>query len=115
MTITEYSRVIDNTVLSYDGNEISDSCKEFLEGVLDKKISSRFTFEQTISHPWVVNIRERVEDISLKYQTDPEKMILELNKERLSNGYFSKKEYFEMPVGEDNCLLNKKRKRASKN
>jgi hypothetical protein len=116
MTITEYSRVIDNTVLSWDGNDISDSCKEFLEGILDKKIANRFTFEQTVSHPWVVNIKERIDDISMKHQTDPEKMISELNKTRLSDEYFKKKDYFEMPLSEeDSCLINKKRKRSSKN
>jgi hypothetical protein len=104
--------MIDNTVLSFEGNGISDSCKEFLEGVLDKKIANRFTFEQTMTHPWIVNIKDKVDEICLKYQSDPDKMIFELNKEKLTSEYFKKRDYFEVPVFED-VLLNKKRKRSS--
>jgi serine/threonine protein kinase len=111
MTITEYSRTIDNTTISLEGNAISDSCRQFLEGLLEKKIANRFTFEQAFSHPWVINVKEKIEEVCLKWQHDPEKMIVELNKERLTNDYFRKKDYFEVKVSEGSDLLNKKRKR----
>lgn len=80
MSVTDYSKILEKTELTFEGNKISDSCKDLLEGLLDKNINSRLSFDHTFSHPWIVYVQQKSEEISEKYITDPEKMIIEMNK-----------------------------------
>jgi serine/threonine protein kinase len=118
MSITEYCKILDSTTLSYEGNNISTQCKNFLEGLLEKNVNRRMSFNQTINHPWILGIREVVEDITSKFQNDPEKMIIELNKANIKPEVFNKFDNFDLNLkgssSKDN-LMKKKRSRTSKN
>lgn len=68
-----------------------------------------------ICHPWITKIKERIDDIASKYQSDPEKMILKLNQASVSDSFFTDGKYFTLDLSkafaENNKLTNKKRKR----
>lgn len=116
MTITEYSKVIDQTKLSYEGNDISTTCKEFLQGLLEKNYNKRMSFDQAMNHPWITLIRDKIDDVTSRFQSDPDKMIVELNKTHLTDDYFKDKHYVDLEYSrEDNKtedFSNKKRKRS---
>jgi len=119
MTITEYTKKMDETVLNYEGNKITTCCKSFLEGLLEKNINKRLSFEQAISHPWLVLIREKTEDYLTKYQSDPDKMIAEMNKCQLEDSFFAgNKTYVSLDISKEEAkvdpdnFMNKKRKRS---
>ena len=113
MNITDYIKIIDSTNLSFEGNEISSCCKDFLNGVLEKNIHKRFTLEQTKTHPWIVLIKEKIEYIVSRYQSDPDKMIDELNNEHVTDDYFNLKFYKQIEIiNSDDNFINKKRKRC---
>lgn len=117
MSVKEYSKILDTTQLSFEGNNISSFCKSFLKGLLEKNINRRFSYDEANSHPWIVLIKDKVEDIQNKYSIDPEKMISELNKDKVDNLYFMKKDYFcvNLPKKDElEFLISKKRNRNNK-
>jgi serine/threonine protein kinase len=116
MTLKEYCKTIDTTLLSYDDNNISKQCKNFLEGLLEKNVNKRLTFNQTINHPWIKGIQAKSQDVSSKFMDDPDKMVNELNKAKVADDYFEK--YLENSISfsqeEINIrIIQKKRKRNS--
>jgi serine/threonine protein kinase len=118
MTLKEYCRNIDSTVLSYEGNKISKHCQNFVEGLLERNVNKRFSFNQAINHPWILGIKNKVDDIVSKFQNDPEKMICELNKARVDDEYFNQFVDDSIYIPDDSLIndklsLNKKRKRNS--
>ncbi len=114
MNISEYIKTIDSTNLTFEGNDITSSCKDFLNGVLEKNINKRFSLEEVVNHPWIVIIKEKIEEIVSRYQSDPDKMIDELNKQELTDDYFIGKNYTSVQLKVDNQkLINKKRKRST--
>jgi hypothetical protein len=120
MTIKEYSRNIDTTVLSYEGNKITKHCQNFVEGLLERNLNKRFSFTEAINHPWILGIKYKVDDIVAKFQNDPEKMISELNKAKVEDEYFKQFVYDSICITDDvlsknKISLNKKRKRNSEN
>jgi hypothetical protein len=97
MNVKEYSKKIEESVLNFNGHNITDKCKSFLSGLLEKNINKRFSLDQAINHPWLVLIKEKVDEISSNYSTDPDKMIHELNKEIVTNEFFDEnKSYFNL-------------------
>jgi hypothetical protein len=112
MNISEYVKSIESTTLSFEGNDISTLCKEFLNGVLDKNIHKRFTLDEVSSHPWLVIVKEKVEEIVSRYQYDADKMIDELNKAHLTDDYFKGKNYTSIDLRLDDKFINKKRNRS---
>ena len=111
---------MDTTVISYEGNNISKQCKNFVEGLLEKSIMKRFTFNQAMNHPWILGIKKKVDDITGKFQNDPEKMITELNKAKVEDQHFCSFVNDSVFVTDDNLRkdkisLNKKRTRNSEN
>jgi hypothetical protein len=79
MSVTEYSKILEDSQLSFDGNNISAFCKNMLEGLLDKNINKRLSYDQAMYHTWIIGIKDKIEDICSKYQSDPEKMVSVLN------------------------------------
>lgn len=120
MTLKEYCKNIDTTVLNYDGNRITKHCQNFIEGLLDKNINKRFSFNQAMNHPWILGVKCKVDEIIGKFQNDPEKMISELNKATVSDNYYNgfvidKLNITDDSLSKDRLALNKKRKRNSEN
>jgi serine/threonine protein kinase len=105
-------KAIESTTLSFEANDISTPCKDFLNGVLEKNIHKRFTLDEVTSHPWLIIIKEKVEEIVSRYQYDPDKMIDELNKAQLTDDYFKGKNYTSVELKYDDKFINKKRKRS---
>ena len=120
MTCSEYSKILQQpTKPSFEDNNITDCCKSFLEGLLEKNYTKRFSFDRTMNHPWIVMIKCKIEEISDKFHSDPDKMISLLNNTVLTNDYFKEKEkdYKEIDVMKEESLyednmMNKKRKRG---
>lgn len=104
MTCTEYSKILHLTSLSFEGNNISDCCRDFLKGLLEKKYTDRFSFERTLTHPWLVLIKKKVEDIVEKFQNDSEKMISILNSTKVTNDFFNNKNYQEIQLAKEESL-----------
>ena len=46
------------------------------------------SINEAINHPWIIKIKEKVNDIVSKFESDPDKMIIELNKARLDDSFF---------------------------
>lgn len=120
MNISEYSRSLDSTMLSFEGNNITSPCKQFVQGLLEKNINKRLSYDHAANHPWLILISEKVEEITSKFKSDPEKMISELNKSKLTDDFFKQKNYVDMEYSkeicsDDNSVLNKKRKRGKDN
>jgi len=120
MTLKEYCRNIDTKVVSFDGNNISKQCQNFVEGLLEKSIIKRSTFNQAMNHPWILGIKTKVDDIIGKFQNDPDKMVTELNKARVDDEYFKSFESDSIFVSDDSLrkefvCLNKKRSRNAEN
>jgi serine/threonine protein kinase len=116
MSITEYSKVLEKTELTFDGNNLTTPCKDLLKGLLEKNINKRMSFEEVFYHPWTVLIQDKIDDIVSKYNGDPDKMIIELNKVTLKDEYFENKNYINLNTHEyidgDDSFINKKRKRC---
>jgi serine/threonine protein kinase len=98
MTITEYSRILDTTSLNFEGNNITKSCKNLLEGLLEKNVNKRFSYDHAINHPWIILIRDKIEDITNKFQNDAEKMISQLNNTIIKDEFFDNKNYVEIDI-----------------
>lgn len=117
MTCPEYSKVLSsNEPLSFEGNNISEYCKTFLNGLLNKNYHNRFSMDQAINHPWLVLTKLKVDEIFERYQSDPDKMINVLNNTEVTDEYFKLKEqdYKLINVFDEikkTDLLSKKRKR----
>jgi len=94
MNVKEYAKKLEESPLIFEGNNITNLCKQFLGGLLEKNISKRFSFEEAVNHSWIVLIKEKIEEITSNYQSDPEKMIHELNKCIINDDYFEKKNHF---------------------
>ena len=88
MNAAEYSRQLKKEEPSYKGNEITKCCKDFLQGLLAKKIKKRFSIVKAINHNWILKIKEIVSNIQEKYRSDPEKMILIMNNYKLDDSVF---------------------------
>ena len=88
MNAAEYSRQLYKEEPSYKGNEITKCCKDFLQGLLAKKIKKRFSIVDAINHNWILKIKEIVSNIQEKYRSDPEKMILIMNNYKLDDSVF---------------------------
>ena len=83
MNITEYNKKLVSIEPSYEGNTITKCCQDFLSKCLSKKIKKRMSINEAINHPWILKIKNKVNDIVSKFDNDPEKMIIELNNIRL--------------------------------
>lgn len=114
MTVTEYSKVLDSATLNFEGNNITNCCKNLLKGILEKNVNKRFSFDHAMSHPWVVLIKEKVEDITSKYQNDSEKMICQLNNTVITDDYFNNKNYFDIDIEKEEEIY-KNWKKETKN
>lgn len=90
MNVKDYGKKLDEATLNFEGNNITNTCKSFLSGLLEKNINRRFSFEQAVNHPWVILLKDKVEDITSNYSSDPDKMILELNKCIVNDEFFEK-------------------------
>lgn len=88
MNITEYNKKLISIEPSYEGNTITKCCQDFLSRCLSKKIKKRMSINEAINHPWIIKIKEKVNDIVSKFESDPDKMIIELNKARLDDSFF---------------------------
>ena len=118
MTCPEYSKVLSiDAPLSFEGNNISEYCKTFLNGLLNKNYHNRFSMDQAINHPWLTFTKLKVDEIFERYQSDPEKMINVLNNTQITEEYFKSKEqdYKLINVSEEikksDDFLSKKRRR----
>lgn len=122
MNITEYNKKLVSTEPSYEGNTITKCCQDFLSKCLSKKIKKRMSINEAINHTWVLKIKSKVNDIVSKFDNDPEKMIIELNKTKIDDSFFEQEktttnatttseidiEYFEQ---QSEQMLEKKRDR----
>jgi serine/threonine protein kinase len=124
MTCTEYSKMLQITPLSFEGHNITDCCRDFLKGLLEKKFTDRFSFDRTLTHPWLVLIKKKIDDIVEKFQHDSEKMISILNSTKVTNEDFINKNYQEIKIIKEESLepevssqeiMGKKRKRNKSN
>ena len=88
MNAAEYSRQLCKEEPSYKGNEITKCCKDFLQGLLAKKIKKRLSIVEAINHNWILKIKDIVLNIQEKYKSDPEKMILIMNNYKLDDSVF---------------------------
>ena len=84
----QYKKILAKTELNFEGNDITETCKSFLSGLLEKDINKRFSVKQAVNHPWIISIKEKVEEISSNYSSDPDKMIHELNKYIVTDEFF---------------------------
>jgi hypothetical protein len=123
MTCTEYSKMLQISTLNFEGNNLTDSCRDFLQGILEKNFTKRFSFDRTMNHPWLVIIRKKIDDICEKYHHDSEKMISILKNTKVTNEDFNSQDYREIIVSREEALepeeslsnsknlMNKKRRR----
>lgn len=88
MNITEYNKKLVSIEPSYEGNTITKCCQDFLSKCLSKKIKKRMSINEAINHPWILKIKNKVNDIVSKFDNDPEKMIIELNKTKIDDSFF---------------------------
>ena len=88
MNAAEYSRQLYKEEPSYKGNEITKCCKDFLQGLLAKKIKKRLSIVEAINHNWILKIKDIVYNVQEKYKSDPEKMILIMNNYKLDDSVF---------------------------
>ena len=88
MNITEYNKKLVSIEPSYEGNTITKCCQDFLSKCLSKKIKKRMSINEAINHPWILKIKNKVNDIVSKFDSDPEKMIIELNKTKIDDSFF---------------------------
>ena len=88
MNAAEYSRQLYKEEPSYKGNELTKCCKDFLQGLLAKKIKKRLSIVEAINHNWILKIKDIVLNIQEKYKSDPEKMILIMNNYKLDDSVF---------------------------
>ena len=122
MSATEYSKTMESSIINFEGNKITDCCKDFLQGLLEKNFDKRLSFDNVFHHPWLVLIKDKIDEIVSKYSSDPDKMISMLNNTTLSNEYFQNKKYIEIDLSnqeEDSSsnekMMKRKRKRTTKN
>ena len=88
MSAGEYSNPLRKEEPSYKGNEITKCCKDFLKGLLAKKIKKRLSIVEAINHNWILKIKDIVYNVQEKYKSDPEKMILIMNNYKLDDSVF---------------------------
>ena len=88
MSAGEYSNQLRKEEPSYKGNEITKCCKDFLQGLLAKKIKKRLSIVEAINHNWILKIKDIVYNVQEKYKSDPEKMILIMNNYKLDDSVF---------------------------
>jgi len=110
MTVTEYSKTLELTVLNFEGNKITECCKNLLQGLLEKNINKRFSYDLAINHPWIILIQEKIDDITNKFQYDPEKMISQLNNTLITDNFFNNENYIDINVEKELENVKKKRK-----
>jgi len=94
MNVKDYAKKLEESQLTFEGNNITKQCKLFLSGLLEKNITRRISFEQAVNHPWIVQIKDKVNEITANYHSDPEKMIHELNKCIVTDEYFEQKDNY---------------------
>lgn len=87
ISITEYTHNLMKEP-TFEGNKITKCCQDFLNKLLSKKIKKRMSVTEAINHPWVVKIKDKVDDITHKYSNDPEKMIIKLNNSPITDAFF---------------------------
>jgi serine/threonine protein kinase len=105
MSISEYSKILQKSELKFEGNEISSCCKDFVNKLLEKNIKKRVSFDMLMNHKWVKLIRTKVDDIVSKYQSDPEKMINELQNCKLKDEYFQTGKYFDIDIDNEISMM----------
>ena len=88
MSAGEYSNQLRKEEPSYKWNEITKCCKDFLKGLLAKKIKKRLSIVEAINHNWILKIKDIVYNVQEKYKSDPEKMILIMNNYKLDDSVF---------------------------
>lgn len=112
MTFDDYSKCIkkNNPAFYGEGTKISKVCRNLLEGMLNKNLEKRIGLHEIESHPWIIKMRRVVSEIQETFQTDPEKMILELNKKHLKEEDFNDL-YLKIEIDNSDKMLNKKRKK----
>ncbi len=118
MSCSEYSKIMNVTTPSFEGNKVTQCCRSFLEGLLEKDFEKRLSYDRAMSHPWIVLIKKKIDDVVEKFGYDPDKMIHMLNTTLLEDDYFDSKKNsyvkFEINRNEDEQFSNKKRKRQFK-
>ena len=122
MSATEYSKMMESSTINFEGNTLTDCCKDFLQGLLEKNFDKRLSFDNIFHHPWLVLIKDKIDEIVSKYSSDPDKMISMLNNTTLTNEYFQNKNYIEIDLTKQEeessateKMMKKKRKRSTKN
>jgi hypothetical protein len=116
MNVKEYGKILEETELSFEGHSITEQCKSFLRGLLEKNINKRFSFDQAANHPWIILIKEKVEEISINYSSDPDKMIHELNKYIVTNEFFDEnKNYINLNTFQSKEFFHNEFEKAKKN
>ena len=116
MSVTDYSKCLDKTELTFEGNKISECCRDLLKGLLEKNINERMSFDHVYSHPWIVYTEQKSQEILDKYSTDPEKMIHEMNKVFIKEEDFQNDLCYDLKINsyliENKTFTNKKRRRS---
>jgi hypothetical protein len=116
MSVTDYSKTLEKADLTFEGNKISEACKDLLKGLLEKNINDRMSFDHVISHPWIVYTEAKAQEISEKYSSDPEKMIQEMNKVVSKEEDFKNEYCYDLEITSylkgNKTFINKKRRRS---
>lgn len=117
MSVTDYSKILEKSELTFEGNKISDCCKDLLKGLLEKNINERMSFDHVINHPWICYVETKAQEIADKYVTDPEKMIQEMNKVLISEDVFKNENCFNLEIDSylNNKMFTNKKRRRTKN
>jgi len=85
-----------------EGINISDCCKDFLTGLLEKDYKNRLSFIQAKNHKWILGTKEIVN--SKREIFEGNKLITELNNEVITNEYFNSNfNSYEVKYDEKRC------------
>jgi len=113
LSCNEYTEILEKNelALNVENIKLTENCKNFLKGLLEKDIDKRFSYEQAINHPWVLGMKEKLSKLTEVFDHDGEKLISELNKEDLDDDFFSKYKSYEITYDEktqDDSINNAK-------
>jgi len=112
----EYTTLLENSEVDYkyDGVILTNCCKDFLSGLLEKNINKRFSYEQAVNHKWVLGMRDKLTTITDIFECEGEKLVAELNKENIDDSYFENYHSYEVNYDEkeiiDLSMLNESNK-----
>ncbi len=125
LSCNDYTQILETTEANCANENITETCKEFLKGLLEKDINKRLSYDQIVNHRWILGMKQKLESLYGALESDSEKMISEFNKEVMEDFYFEKFKSFEVNYDgnteeksdkqkEDLKMTKRKRKRHEK-